>query len=452
MLFPFLLCILILYIPAPSGGTAAPWPLIASGVTALALLNAAAGWIGTGLAIRLASEAGPLSARAANRVFSFLKGCMVGFVLADVLALRWPALVDELLAAHWWGVLARDVALLVPVLVMALTVMAFQHRFEYRQGRVSLALGPYLWLRFRVELAIILVPWLALVLLTGATSLAFEGSELAGVAEAIAAGAVVVGVVVLSPVLLRVIWSTSSLPSGPLRQRLDALCRRERFRCQDILVWHTHRHLANAAVVGPVPFLRYVLLTDALLRNCTAEEAEAVFAHEIGHVRRHHLPLYLVFGAAFLCFYVNVLDLVALTGWVQPLPNLLAFDMSAGQATVMLTFAAVYWGLGFGFLSRRMEQQADLFAMTAASEPLAFLTGLGKLAAASPPGSEPRSASSWRHFSIERRVGFLTDVLADPTVAARFQRRMAAMQVALLAAFALAAARLLIFRPGLFTL
>jgi len=37
-------------------------------------------------------------------------------------------------------------------------------------------------------------------------------------------------------------------------------------------------------------------------------------------------------------------------------------------------------------------------------------------------------------------------------LAARFQRRMAAMQVALLAAFALAAARLLIFRPGLFTL
>jgi len=99
-----------------------------------------------------------------------------------------------------------------------------------------------------------------------------------------------------------------------------------------------------------------------------------------------------------------------------------------------------------------MEQLADLFAMAGASEPLAFLTGLGKLAAGSPPGSEPRSASSWRHFSIEHRVGFLTDVLADPTVAARFQRRMAAMQVALLAAFALAAARLLIFRPGLFTL
>jgi len=452
MLFPFLLCILILYVPPSVGAAAPPWPLVAGGVTTLALLNAAAGWIGSSLAIRLCHNPGPRTARMANGVFAFLKGCLVGFVLADVLALGWPALVDELLADRGWFVLARDVVLLLPALVMALTVMGFQYRFERRQRRVSLPLVPYMWLRFRVELGIILVPWLALVVVSAVVALLFEGSELAPLADGLASGAVVIALVVFSPLLLRAVWATSPLPQSPLRERLEAFCRSQGFRCQEILVWHTHRHLANAGVVGPTPFLRYVMLTDALLQNCTEEEVEAVFAHEVGHVRHRHLLFYLLFGAGFICFYVNLVDLLAAAGMVDPLGDLLALNVTAGQTVTMLVFAAVYWGLIFGFISRRMEQEADLFALSSTGEPTAFMTALEKLVAMSPGGADRRSISSWRHFSIARRVGLLEAVVADPSEGVRFRRKIAAMRAVLVLALVMGAARLLIVRPELFGL
>jgi Zn-dependent protease with chaperone function len=309
-----------------------------------------------------------------------------------------------------------------------------------------------MWLRFRVELGIILVPWLALVVVSSVVALLFKGSELAPLADGLASGAVVIALVVLSPLLLRTVWATSPLPPGPLRERLETFCRLRGFRCQDILVWHTHRHLANAGVVGPTPFLRYVMLTDALLQNCTEEEVEAVFAHEVGHVRHRHLLLYLLFGAAFICFYANLMDLLAAAGLVEPLGDLLALNITGGQTVVMVAFAAVYWGLIFGFISRRMEQQADLFALASTGEPTAFLTALEKLAAMSPSGAERRSISSWRHFSIARRVGFLEAVLAEPSEGLRFRRKVAAIQAALAVALALGVARLLIFRPELFGL
>ncbi|MHC5034916.1 MAG: M48 family metallopeptidase [Planctomycetota bacterium] len=447
MLLPFLICIVILYIPLPMGGPAVPWFIVGAGVTALALLNAFAGWVGSGLAIRLAAAPGERGTLAAARVFSFLKGGVIGFVLADVFALRWPVLLGEVLGPHAWAVFVYDVLLLLPALAMILTVMAFQHRYEFRRGRVSLPLARYVWLRFRVELAIVLVPWCLLVLATGAVSFLFGDSEFARAADTAATVAVLTVIIVFSPLLLRAIWSTSPLPAGPLRERLEAFCQANRFRCNDILVWHTHKHLANAGVVGPTPVLRYVLLTDALLRNCEDEEVEAIFAHEMGHVHHHHLGFYILFGVAFLCFYANVVDLVALTGWVAPLSSILAFDLSPGQAAVMLAFALLYWVILFGWISRRMELQADLFGLRAVAEPEVLLVALSKLGAMS---SLPRILSSWRHFSIERRLAFLQHALQIPPLAARFRGRVRAVKLAVIGLLAVGTLRLLIARPELF--
>lgn len=446
MLLPFLLCVLIVYIPLPLGDTAMQWPAAAIGVALLALLNAVFAWAGSGLAVRLSDAPGTRGGLAANKIFSLLKGGVVGFVLADVFAFKWPVLVEELLGDHLWALLLGDLLLLLPAVVMILTVMACQHRFEYRRGRVSLSLRRYLWLRFRVELAIILVPWLILVLVTDLAGLLSGGSELA---DSVSSGLVLVLVVVFSPLLLRTIWTTSPLPDGPLRQRLDAFCKSNRFRCHDILLWHTHNHLANAGLVGPTPLLRYVLLTDALVQRCTEEEVEAIFSHEVGHVRHHHLAFYMLFAVAFLCFYLNLVDLVALTGWVAPVGDILAFHMTAEQGAIMLAFAAIYWGVIFGFVSRRIEQQADVFSLRSVANPHAFLSALARLAAV---GSTHRAISSWRHFSIERRIGFLRDILSNPSKADRFQLRITAIQLALVVLLAAGLARLVILRPDLWGL
>lgn len=449
MLLPFLLCVLILYIPLPLSDGAVPLSVGAGGVALLALFNAAAAYAGSGLAMTLSRLPGARGALAANRVFLFLKGGVVGLVLADVLVLKWPALVDDLLGAHPWALMLEDLLLLAPAIVMIVTLMAFQYRFDYNRGRVHLSLSQCLWLRLRVELGIILVPWLILVLVTDTVNAAFYGTRWADTADSVSSGLILLAIIVFSPLLLRFIWSTSSLPAGPLRERLEALCRRQKLRCNDILLWHTHNHLANAGVAGPTPLVRYVLLTDALVQRSTPDEVEAIFAHEVGHVRHHHLGFYMLFAVAFVCFYVNLVDLVALTGWVTPVRDILAFHMTAEQGAVMLGFAAIYWVLIFGFVSRRMEQQADLFSIEAVEEPRSFLSALRRLAALS--GAQSGFAS-WRHFSIPRRIAFLLGVLADPPRAKRLRAAIAAMQIALVGLLVLGAARLLVFRPHLFGL
>ncbi len=449
MLLPFLLSVLLLYAPLPAVPAAEAWGVIAGGVAVLAVLNAGICWLGTRLALRLQRTSWRLGELAAARVFSFLKGLVVGLVAADVFVLRWPLLVEALLSRHRWVVLADDLLLLLPAVVMVLTVMAFEHQVEVRQGRVALGLGRYLWLRFRVELGIILGPWLALVLVTDVLHALFYDSPHAMLAETLGTGGVLATLVVLSPLLLRRVWSTSPLPEGPLRERLDEFCQRTGFRCREILVWHTHDHLTNAGIIGPFPLLRYVLLTDALVSRCTEDEIEAVFAHEVGHARQHHLAFYLLLALAFLVFNINLMDLLAWLGWVRPLDHILGFDMTLRQAVALLGFAAFYWLVVFGFISRRMEQQADLFSLRKIERPETFLTALEKLGSLN---RAPRRLSFWRHFSIGRRVDFLQDVLEDPSVGRRFLLKVSLIKVVTGVAFLAALARLLLARPEVFGL
>ncbi|MDB5294293.1 MAG: heat shock protein HtpX [Phycisphaerales bacterium] len=162
-------------------------------------------------------------------------------------------------------------------------------------------------------------------------------------------------VFLLAPEVLRRILQTSPMPDGPLRRRLEALCRRSGMRVRDILVWHTHHHVGNAAVMGLVPRVRYVLLSDLLLERMDDEQVEAVFAHEVGHVVHRHMAWYVVF---FLIMLLVSLGPAALAkDWLARLPV-------PAEAWTLLSLAAstgAFW-LVFGFLSRRFERQADVYA------------------------------------------------------------------------------------------
>jgi len=448
MLLTLLISLLMLYTPVPAGDPTFPWQWSLLGVLALAGVNAVACWVGTGAAARCCAAGAGWEDMRAVRILRALNFGIVGFVLLDVFALQWPATADVLchVIRFEWGTVPvlPDLVLLAPALLMIGTAMAFDHRFERAVGRMGLSLRQYLSLRFRTELAVLLAPWLLLALVSGIARILWGRSENFGLIDALLSLAVLLTIVTLGAGLLRLVWQTSSLAPGPLRDRLDALCRREGFRCRDILVWHTYNHLPNAAVVGIVPQLRYVLLTDALLANCTDEEVEAVFAHEVGHIRRHHLGFYMVFALAFVCFYVNIVDMLGAGGWVEPVGDMVTNEFATHQAIVMLVFAALYWVFVFGFFSRRLEQQADLFSARTSSDPGAFVTALRKLSAL---GGTPSKAGSWRHFSIARRTGFLEAAAADPDLGRRSERQVRVMQVVVLVLFAAALLRLALRLP-----
>ena len=433
MLATFLICLLILYIPAGGGQPAFDWGWTLLGVGALAGVNALAAWLGSRVARRLCDGAAPRGPERAMRVLKAMNLMVAGLVGVEAYALLWPRAVTELLDPMPAVPLVGHLLLLAPALVMMVTTMAFQHALNRARGRTPLSLGRYLALRFRTELAILLAPLLALALMSDVVWAIWADSPHYEMIEYLLTISLAAGLMFFGPWALRLIWRTSPLPPGPLRERLAALSSRERFRCSDILVWHTHGRLPNAAVIGFLPWTRYVMITDALLDELTAAEIEGVFAHEVAHVKQRHLWFYLLFVLAFIAFLPTFLDLAASVGLIQRSHGVMTQDLTGGQTAVALVSAGLYWVVAFGYVSRRLEQQADLFALRSCRDPSAFISALRKLAALS---GVPAAISSWRHFSVSRRTAFLEAVLQRPHLARQARRRAILMQLAFLALLA----------------
>jgi Zn-dependent protease with chaperone function len=179
--------------------------------------------------------------------------------------------------------------------------------------------------------------------------------------ELVASGAQLAGVLVIflvAPALMRLVWDTVRLPAGELRDRLMELCRRHGVRIRDVLVWRTHGSMMNGAVLGFVPALRYVLLTDALLESLPEGQVEAVMAHEVAHVRHRHMQ----WLAVTLIGAVGILGAAgAIAMGVLSIPEDDVTMVAAAQLAVAI--GSLAGGVvALGFVSRRFEWQADAFA------------------------------------------------------------------------------------------
>jgi STE24 endopeptidase len=270
-------------------------------------------------------------------------------------------------------------------------------------------------------------------------------------------GAVMIVFVIL-PWIVRLALGFTPLPDGRMRRRLEASARRLGFRCGNILVWNTHNGMANAMVIGIVPWIRYVVFTDRLLADFTPDEIEAVFGHEVGHVRHHHMLYYFSFLTAsvtVLCWIVTEL-VVSFSGFESLGPRDRQIEWLTAIASVLSMLAYIL--VVFGFLSRRCERQADVFGCRAVScgspdcrghadeaeltrhgeglcptgirtfiqalEKVAFLNGISR--------DRPGFLQSWQHASIARRVEFLQRIQLDPHLERRFQRRVLLFKCVLL--------------------
>ena len=280
----------------------------------------------------------------------------------------------------------------------------------------------YVGIHVRHYLGLLLVPLLAILAVRDAAELLApqwlaEGHEAWVLMPAL--GLLLLGF----PALLRYTWLTRPLEPGPLRSRLETLASKAGFPMRDILVWHTDGMICNAAVAGLLPRLRYVFLTDGLLQRLDEREVEAVFAHETAHVRQHHLLLRLLAMAAPVSLWLAAQQVFPdLVGWT--LGSLRTGLPAAAFAAVGGVAFYLFWV--FGYYSRMLEHQADLLGCRllsgAASDrrPI-FQAALEKLAAAN---GTRRTARSWQHASLARRVAFLDRVWHDPRQESAFGRRL----------------------------
>jgi Zn-dependent protease with chaperone function len=303
----------------------------------------------------------------------------------------------------------------------------------------------YLGHQARHNLALVLIPIVLLIALKSLRWLAADPRQ--GWGQVLTVLSVVVAAVVVAgmPWLLRLALGLKPLPEGPLRARLQTAARRLGFRCSDILLWDTRGGTANALVAGIFPVLRYVVLTDRLVAELSVDEIEAVFGHEVGHIKHRHMLYYLGFLIASIAAVWAVLAVYVLPH-LSAVPSLSDRDDLAVLALVGLL--AVYIFVVFGFVSRSCERQADLYGCRAVSCTRPDCRG-HDTAAALPPGGgglcptgirtfitalekvcdlngisrdRPGLLQSWQHSTPARRVWFLHRVLADPVVEVRFQR------------------------------
>lgn len=232
------------------------------------------------------------------------------------------------------------------------------------------------------------------------------------------------------PALIKQLWGCQPLPSGQARRHMEEFCRLQDFKYSDIMLWPLYEgKMLTAGVMGLSKRYRYLLITPALLKALTPYEIEAVLAHEIGHIKRYHLQLYLLL---FLCFGL-VVSMIT-----QPLVyfllssnafykviNIAGIDPEAGIAfwgvAPLFIIMLIYFRYIFGFFMRNFERQADLHAFKALGDSSPLISSLEKIGWLS---GNIRDQPSWHHFSIAQRVDFLHKCALQPRLAALHDRKI----------------------------
>lgn len=272
-----------------------------------------------------------------------LLGLLPGLILVSLLWLvQWPLerLVQE--------------SLLMRRLEMGLPIHPIPSRWGYVLQRV------------RAHFLLLLVPMLTILFLIEsveacANLFVDEGFSQAwfGVVRITAA----LGALLIAPWVLMFAIGAQPIQSGGLRDMIMMTLQDAGVRARNVMLWPTGGSMVNGAVIGLLPAMRYVLLTDELLERLPSGEIRAVVAHEAGHLRHRHLPW-------------TILTLLALVGTIgvvvewcleAVLPGLIEWSgnpvrMIGMSEAIGVMIVLVLTFVSFGWVSRRFELQADASA------------------------------------------------------------------------------------------
>jgi STE24 endopeptidase len=126
---------------------------------------------------------------------------------------------------------------------------------------------------------------------------------------------------------------------------------------------------------------RRVVLGDNLVENMTNPEIVSIIAHEVGHYKHRHMWKGIALGTIQQIVVFYFLHLIMKAAFPAFLDSTRA---NLALVPVLLVIAGALSGFFFGplgnALSRRMEKEADLYAITRIEEKRAFLTALAGLA------------------------------------------------------------------------
>lgn len=210
-------------------------------------------------------------------------------------------------------------------------------------------------------------------------------------------------------VLFPIFYKFEPLDNEDLKQRLVRLSERAGTRVRGVYKWKLSEKSkkANAALTG-LGATRRIILADTLLDNYSADEIEAVLAHELGHhVHRHIaksifvqavITLFGFWAANFVLHYA--IDKLHMFETLSDFAN---FPLFALVSTVL---SLVLMPLLNGY-SRFNERQADRYAFKSIASVNSFITSMNKLAEQNLAERAPSKWVEWffhSHPAISKRV------------------------------------------------
>jgi Zn-dependent protease with chaperone function len=231
------------------------------------------------------------------------------------------------------------------------------------------------------------------------------------------------------PPLVRRLWNCRPMEPGPLRTEIEEFFRKQNFSSQ-ILYWPLFEgQVLTAGIMGFVPRFRYLLVTPGLLSVLDKEELESVLAHEIGHVKKFHLILYvsLFLGFSLLAgSLAEPLPYVLLgSDWFYRLLALLPVAPDSLLAFLggflVLAMMILYFRFLFGWFIRNFERQADLYVFKAQGTSQPLICAFEKIAMMS---GNIRDQKSWHHFGIGERIDFLKKCEHNPQLIKHHDRKI----------------------------
>jgi len=214
----------------------------------------------------------------------------------------------------------------------------------------------------------------------------------------------------LAPVVLfPIFYKFEPLENEELKGRLVRLGERAGTRVRGVYKWNLSEKSkkANAALTG-LGNTRRIILADTLLEKYSADEIEAVLAHELGHhVHKHILKSIAVQGGVTLLGFwaANWALHYAVERWH------LSVSMSDFANLPLLVLLST--GLSFLLLpalnafSRYNERQADRYAFQSIASVQPFISSMNKLAEQNLAERTPSTFVEWffhSHPAISRRV------------------------------------------------
>lgn len=215
----------------------------------------------------------------------------------------------------------------------------------------------------------------------------------------------------LSPILLTPLFFKLKKieEDNELAQRLRRMCKKVNTKVKGVyeINFSSKTTKANAYLAG-LGNTRRIVIADNLLDNFTVDEAEVVFAHELGH-HIHRDILKLIFWSGLMClggfYFVSIiLEKVSLY-FRYGISDIVNFPILALSMSILLFL----FGLPFNFYSRKREKAADYFALKITKKADAFITSMAKFTNRDLADAHPHPFIEfllYTHPSISKRINY----------------------------------------------